>query len=309
MLKETEKILIISAVFLLTARLTIGSMELINGIVSAQEFKVLQTGGQSQAEEIIGLTNQYRINLGLSQLTANPRLTQAAVNKANDILAKQYFSHTSPDGKRFSQWIKDSGYSYFYVGENLAIDFDNSQDLFDAWIKSEGHRKNIERPEFQEIGVASLHGKFKDRATDVVVQLFGARVMGASESSGHGDRQNDPGAPLSVDNYFSGKTGRGIGEPLEASKRYFDLMLIAYAPLLLGVMFINKKAGQPGSNVLIATKTAIATKQLPKPTPGDTKRRRKRNGDSNTSKEILPLTSRKSKPKRIRQPIIRLGQD
>ena len=284
-------------------------MELINGVVSAQEFNVLQLGGQGQAEEIISLTNQYRVNLGLSQLTANPRLTQAAVNKANDILAKQYFNHTSPDGKRFSQWIKDSGYSYFYVGENLAIDFNNSQDLFDAWIKSEGHRENIERPEFQEIGVASLHGKFKDRTTDVVVQLFGARVMGASENSGHNETQDDADAPLSVDNYFSGKTGKDIGEPLEASKKYFDLMLVAYAPLLLGVMLINKKAGQPGSNGLIAPKTATATKQSPRLTPSDTKQRQRKNGDSNTSKEILPPASRKSRPKRIRQPIIQLGQD
>lgn len=158
----------------------------INGFVIAADTKLINPkikNSQPYSEAVIDLTNTHRKSLGLSDLTINPRLNQAAVNKANDMLKRGYFSHTSPDGQKFSQWIKDIDYEYFYVGENLAIDFDEPQEAFDAWLKSEKHRQNIERTEFQEIGVASLKGKFQNHETWVIVQLFGTRVLGENELS------------------------------------------------------------------------------------------------------------------------------
>lgn len=128
-------------------------------------------------QELIDMTNNYRASQGLSSLTINPRLTQAAVNKASDILSKQYFNHTSPEGKKFSDWIREVGYKYFYVGENLAIDFDNNKDIFEAWLDSPTHKENIDKPQYQEIGIAALNGKYKNRPSTVVVQLFGTRIL------------------------------------------------------------------------------------------------------------------------------------
>ena len=148
------------------------------------------------SQELIALTNQHREDLGLSQLSPNARLTQAAVNKARDLLTHQYFNHTSPEGKRFSDWIKDVDYKYFYVGENLAIDFDSNQDIFNAWLNSPTHRANIEKSQYQEVGMAVLEGKYKNHSTVVVVQLFGTRILPVNESM--------PDIPFSnwADNYF-----------------------------------------------------------------------------------------------------------
>jgi uncharacterized protein YkwD len=148
--------------------------------------------------QLINTTNEYRQTLDLDTLKPNPRLTQAAVNKAYDLLTNQYFEHTSPDGKKFSQWIKDVNYNYFYVGENLAIDFDSNETIFQAWLDSPTHRENIIKPQYQEIGVAVVEGKYKNRQTVVVVQLFGSRVMG------NGEPTSDEYEPLEdfTSNYF-----------------------------------------------------------------------------------------------------------
>lgn len=151
------------------------------------------------ARNIIKLTNEYRAGLGLEMLKENPRLDQAAINKAKDILINGYFEHTSPEGKKFSDWIKEVNYKYFYVGENLAIDFETDDDVFYAWLKSPEHEENISKPQYQEIGVAAVKGKINKRQTIVVVQLFGSRVLGTGISPD--DEKFD--TPISsADNYF-----------------------------------------------------------------------------------------------------------
>jgi uncharacterized protein YkwD len=222
---------------LLGAAITIGvSCLALNGII--QLGKTVQAEENPAAtEEIIQLTNTYRQSLGLNDLSVNPRLTQAAIDRAKDILAKQYFGHVSPDGRKFSDWVKDVDYKYFYVGENLAIDFNNSQDVFEAWLKSAGHRQNLERREYQEIGVASLQGEFKDRPTSVVVQLFGSRVMGANELA----LPDTAG----VDNYFPVSRGWPIEQVLVAINfcRWWLNCLIIIIVVLLLLTFL-----QPPSN-------------------------------------------------------------
>jgi len=182
--------------------MTIGFLT--KGVVLAGQIPRQQNIGSSQMSEvIIKLTNIYRQEAGLKPLLINPRLTQAAINKANDIITNQYFSHTSPEGKRFSDWIKEVNYSYFYSGENLAIDFTSAEDAFSAWLKSDKHRQNIERSEFQEIGVASISGKFNGRQTTVIVQLFGSRVLGANDFSDY------PSYQSLANNYFSQSKNAG----------------------------------------------------------------------------------------------------
>lgn len=220
--------------------MTIGFLT--KGVVLAGQIPRQQTIGSSQmSEAIIKLTNIYRQEAGLKPLLINPRLTQAAINKANDIITNQYFSHTSPEGKRFSDWIKEVNYSYFYSGENLAIDFTSAEDAFSAWLKSDKHRQNIERSEFQEIGVASISGKFNGRQTTVIVQLFGSRVLGANDFSDY------PSYQSLANNYFSqSKTAGHINWNLLA-----NFMMLGG---LIGFLF-----------VILNSQTTIATIAIAEP--------------------------------------------
>lgn len=173
-----KKLILFFAVFLILAKLIVVVMIFLYPKIMPLELE----SANIQARELIELTNQYRQENNLPPLTVNPRLTQAAVNKAMDLLNRQYFAHTAPDGKKFSEWIKEVDYDYFYVGENLAIDFENNKDIFQAWLNSPTHQENILKPQYQEIGIAALAGKYRQRATVVVVQLFGSRVLGAENT-------------------------------------------------------------------------------------------------------------------------------
>lgn len=125
---------------------------------------------------LLNLTNQKRSNGGIAILKENNNLNKAAYLKAKDMLAYDYFAHTSPSGKNPWYWLEKSGYNYRYAGENLAIDFIDSGELFQAWYSSSVHRANIVNPKFKEIGMSVLKGDFKGRRTTVVVQYFGTQL-------------------------------------------------------------------------------------------------------------------------------------
>lgn len=122
---------------------------------------------------LVGLTNADRSSENLGTLSVNPLLTAAAQAKADDMAAKGYFAHTSPDGKTSWYWFKQEDYSFSYAGENLAVDFNDSDAVEQAWMNSPTHRANILNAHFTEIGIATAVGTYEGRTTTFVVQMFG----------------------------------------------------------------------------------------------------------------------------------------
>jgi len=125
---------------------------------------------------VIDLTNTNRGKGALAVLTPNPILERAAQEKADDMAEKGYFAHTSPEGKTPWHWFKSAGYAYMYAGENLAVNFTDSNEVDRAWMNSPGHRANILNGKFTEIGVATAEGVYQGRQTTFVVQMFGKPV-------------------------------------------------------------------------------------------------------------------------------------
>lgn len=131
-------------------------------------------------QRLIELTNQERAKYELNLLTENKILINAALEKANDILKQQKFSHNFSD-RKFSQWIKDQDYQYSIVGENLAVNFITSEGLFNAWLASPTHKQNVLHEDFQELGVAVVEGNFVGENTILVVELFAAPAVMAEQ--------------------------------------------------------------------------------------------------------------------------------
>lgn len=128
----------------------------------------------TDAEKLIALTNQARLENNLPPLFLNAALNQAAFNKAKNLLKEQYFSHNSPEGKKFSQWIAEVDYPYLIIGENLAMGFNSDDAIIQAWLASPKHQQNILDPRFKEIGLVVLKGEFNGETVKMVVQIFGA---------------------------------------------------------------------------------------------------------------------------------------
>jgi len=125
------------------------------------------------AQSLIDLTNSERSQHELASLKENMTLDDAALAKAQDMFTNQYFAHTSPKGIEPWYWIDQSGYAYVYAGENLAIDFQSSGKLFEAWMDSPAHAENILQQQYRDIGIAALSGVMHGQKTTVVVQVFG----------------------------------------------------------------------------------------------------------------------------------------
>lgn len=124
-------------------------------------------------ESVLALTNQSRKEYGAKALRYNQVLERAAQDKANDMLAKQYFAHNAPDGKTPWDFIKKQGYQYLSAGENLAVHFFDDRTLQEAWMNSPGHRANILNTSFEEMGVGISRGFFENHDTTFVVEMFG----------------------------------------------------------------------------------------------------------------------------------------
>jgi uncharacterized protein YkwD len=131
---------------------------------------------------LTSLTNEERKAYDAPPLQENELLTKAAELKAADMAAKGYFAHTSPEGHSPWYWLSLVGYKYASAGENLAVNFYDSDDVSDAWMKSPTHKANIIKKEYTEIGIGVARGVYKGENTIFVAQFFGKPILPTTES-------------------------------------------------------------------------------------------------------------------------------
>ena len=121
-----------------------------------------------QEENAFILLNQDRIANGLSALTLDPVLCEIARLKSRDMHENNYFAHTSPTYGSASDMLRQFGYSFNAVGENIAhhATIEKAQAAF---MSSTGHRRNILGSQWTKVGI----GVWKDSQGFVyVTQLF-----------------------------------------------------------------------------------------------------------------------------------------
>ncbi|MFH1235412.1 MAG: CAP domain-containing protein [Parcubacteria group bacterium] len=149
---------------------------LVKVFVSSFLFLVYPSSAQFAsitASEILTLTNQSRQAAGLHSLSLNSALNAAAKLKAEDMVANNYFAHTSPSGVRPWDFVKRAGYSYSAAGENLAMDFTEAGTVHITFMNSPSHAENILGEKYTEMGIAVLNGKIDGRDTTLLVEFFG----------------------------------------------------------------------------------------------------------------------------------------
>ncbi|MFD5647478.1 CAP domain-containing protein, partial [Streptomyces anulatus] len=123
------------------------------------------------AGQVTALVNTERAKEGCGPVTVNDQLNTAAQRHSADMEAKDYFSHTSQDGRDPGDRITAAGYQWSTYGENIAKGQRTPADVMRSWMDSPGHRANILNCSFKEIGV----GKQDSGGGPVWTQVFGAR--------------------------------------------------------------------------------------------------------------------------------------
>jgi uncharacterized YkwD family protein len=121
---------------------------------TTEQTQTTTSGSLSAYEQkVVDLTNQERAKYGLAALKVDTALSQVAREKSLDMNKNGYFSHTSPTYGSPFDMMKQFGISYQYAGENIAMGQRTPEEVVQAWMNSEGHRKNILSANFNYIGV------------------------------------------------------------------------------------------------------------------------------------------------------------
>ena len=102
--------------------------------------------------DLLADTNSQREANGVGDLNLNNQLDSAAQTKANDMVARDYWSHNTPDGNPPWVFITNAGYNYQSAGENLAYGFVTSSDTITGWMNSAEHRANMLNSGFVDVG-------------------------------------------------------------------------------------------------------------------------------------------------------------
>jgi uncharacterized protein YkwD len=117
-----------------------------------------QCPGQSSiaatATVLVCMSSFARQAHGLGNIGSNNYLMLASGAKAQDI-KDCGFSHTAC-GRAWNHWFGASGYIPGCQAENIAVGQLTPGAVFEAWMKSTGHRANILNTTFDDLGVAHL---------------------------------------------------------------------------------------------------------------------------------------------------------
>lgn len=128
-----------------------------------------QVEATEQARAVLKLVNQERQQRGLNPLVLSSTLTSIATTKAKDMADNGYFDHTSPTYGSPFDMLRRYGVQYSSAGENIAAGQKDADEVMDSWMNSSGHRENILKAEYEQIGIGYVEG---GRWGTYWVQLF-----------------------------------------------------------------------------------------------------------------------------------------
>lgn len=113
------------------------------------------TATEAQESRLTDLINGARQANGLQPLAVNSTLHAGALKHSQDMAARNFFDHVSPTYGDMATRMKAAGISYWYAGENLALT-GSADSAYQQFMASDGHRANILKPEYTNIGVAFI---------------------------------------------------------------------------------------------------------------------------------------------------------
>lgn len=104
-------------------------------------------------KEVVRLVNVERNKAGLPALQIDESISKVARLKSEDMATKNYFDHTSPTYGSPFDMLKRFNITYKTAGENIAKGQKTAEAVVNAWMNSEGHKRNILSSSYTHIGV------------------------------------------------------------------------------------------------------------------------------------------------------------
>lgn len=159
------------------------------GVMAMTNMRARQVLGASEGlgnDSLLQSTNKLRNAEHKSSLAANSLLAVAAQAKADDMVSRDYWAHTTPEGKQPWSFVDSTGYRYEIVGENLAYGFSSSDEVIRGWLNSPNHRDNLLSNDYSQVGfgISTSPNFNKSGPETVVVAMYAKPGVLANNSIG-----------------------------------------------------------------------------------------------------------------------------
>jgi uncharacterized protein YkwD len=106
-----------------------------------------------ELESFVDQINDHRESVGCPRLVWNEDVAEVARVHSQDMLDRDFFAHTNPDGVTPAQRLRNAGIDYRRMAENIAWGYPTGSAVLQGWLGSPGHRANIENCALLEHGV------------------------------------------------------------------------------------------------------------------------------------------------------------
>lgn len=118
---------------------------------------------------LLAVMNEARAAHSLPPLRVDAALQRAARAHSKDMLLHGYFDHGN-----ITLRMQRYGVRAHAVGENLAwwAGYRWARKVVSMWLRSPGHRRNLLRPGFRRVGIATLRGHFGGSKVRMVTADF-----------------------------------------------------------------------------------------------------------------------------------------
>ncbi|MDH3271376.1 MAG: CAP domain-containing protein [Gemmatimonadota bacterium] len=113
----------------------------------------LELALEPEVTSFVTLMNAHRTQVGCAPLEWNVDVAEVATAHSADMIDRDFFAHTNPDGQSPFDRMTAAGISYSYAAENIAWGYPTGEAVLDAWLNSPGHRANIENCSLAQHGV------------------------------------------------------------------------------------------------------------------------------------------------------------
>ncbi|MGH3863594.1 CAP domain-containing protein [Actinokineospora sp.] len=107
--------------------------------------------------DVLALVNRQRSAAGCAPVRWNDKLGVSSRKHSADMAARDYFDHTSLDGRSPFDRMKAEGYARA-GGENIAAGQATAEAVMKSWMNSPGHKANILNCEFKDLGIGMAKG-------------------------------------------------------------------------------------------------------------------------------------------------------
>ena len=137
----------------LNRRLLLIGLAAMAGLAACSTVSVPTGEGAGASSSATATLAGIRASAGLPALVPDAQLEQAALQQAGYMASRERMSHTTGWGKDFASRMKDNGVRGA-AAENIAEGRFDQLKLFDIWMHSAGHRRNMLDPDFSRFGLA-----------------------------------------------------------------------------------------------------------------------------------------------------------